>query len=119
MLTLNAELRFPIIKYFSRGSIKSNFLRNFQVIGFYDLGSAWTGKSPFNEDHEVNTKIVKREGSPFEAVIRASNNPWLASYGFGLRTVLLGYYARFDFAKPMADYEIGKMQFYLSLGYDF
>lgn len=119
VLTLNAELRFPIIKYFSRGSIKSNFLRNLQLIGFYDLGSAWTGVSPFNEDHEVNTKLVRREQSPFEATIRTSDNPWLASYGFGVRTVMLGYYARFDFAKPMADYEIGNMQFYLSLGYDF
>ncbi|UXX80390.1 translocation protein TolB [Reichenbachiella carrageenanivorans] len=119
VLTFNAELRFPIVKYFSRGSIKSNFLRNFQVIGFYDLGSAWTGKSPFSDDHEVNTKVVKKDNSPFEAVIRTSNNPWLASYGFGLRTVLLGYYARFDFAKPMADYQVGDMHFYLSLGYDF
>ncbi|MEP1781322.1 hypothetical protein, partial [Reichenbachiella sp.] len=61
----------------------------------------------------------RRDGSPFEAVIRSSNNPWLASYGFGVRTVMLGYYARFDFAKPMADYEIGDLKFYLSLGYDF
>lgn len=119
VLTFNTELRFPIIKYFSRGSIKSNFLRNLQLIGFYDVGSAWTGKSPFNDDHEVNTKLVRRDGSPFEAVIRTSDNPWLASYGFGVRTVMLGYYARFDFAKPMADYEIGDMKFYLSLGYDF
>lgn len=119
VLTLNAELRFPIIKYFSRGSIKSNFLRNLQLISFYDLGSAWTGKSPFNDDHEVNSRLVRRDGSPFEAVIRSSNNPWLASYGFGVRTVMLGYYARFDFAKPMADYEIGDLKFYLSLGYDF
>lgn len=119
VLAMNAELRFPIFKYFSRGSIKSNFLRNFQAIGFYDLGSSWSGKSPFSDDHEVNSKVVKREGSPFEAVIRTSDNPWLASYGFGIRTVLLGYYARFDFAKPIADYEVGDMQFYLSLGYDF
>ena len=119
VLAMNAELRFPVFKYFSRGSIKSNFLRNFQVIGFSDLGSAWTGKSPFNDDHEVNSKIVRRDGSPFEATIRTSDNPWLASYGFGVRTVLLGYYARFDFARPYADYEIGKMKFYLSLGYDF
>ncbi|MEP1778523.1 translocation protein TolB, partial [Reichenbachiella sp.] len=55
VLTFNAELRFPIIKYFSRGSIKSNFLRNLQLISFYDVGSAWTGKSPFNDDHEVNS----------------------------------------------------------------
>ncbi|MCV9388116.1 translocation protein TolB [Reichenbachiella ulvae] len=119
VLACNVELRFPIVKYFTRGTIKSNFLRNLQFIGFYDIGSAWTGVSPFNEENTVDTKIVKREGSPFEAIIKTSRNPWLQSYGAGVRTVLMGYYLRFDMAKPIEDYAIGDMRFYLSLGYDF
>jgi hypothetical protein len=119
VLVVNAELRFPLVKYFTRGSIKSDFARNLQFIGFSDIGSAWTGKSPFSPDHTVNTRVVKIEGNPFEAVVRRSKNPWLASYGFGVRTVVFGYYARFDFARPVADYSVGDMRFYLSLGYDF
>ncbi|PIB36830.1 hypothetical protein BFP72_16190 [Reichenbachiella sp. 5M10] len=119
VLTANAELRFPVIKYFTRGTIKSNFLRNLQFIGFYDIGSAWTGLSPFNEDNTVDTKLVKEPGSPFEAIIKTSRNPWLQSYGFGVRTVIFGYYLRFDMAKPIEDYHQKDMKFYFSLGYDF
>ncbi|MFY0626067.1 MAG: hypothetical protein JXR07_07225 [Reichenbachiella sp.] len=119
VLAVNAELRWPIVKYFSRGAIKSDFLRNLQFIGFYDIGSAWTGLSPFDEDNSVDTRLVKRDGSPFEATIRSTRNPWLASYGFGLRTVLFGYYTRFDVARPIEDYDLGDTRFYLTIGYDF
>ncbi len=118
VLTFSGELRWPMFKYFSRGAIKSDFVRNFQVIGFYDIGSSWTGASPFSKDNTVDTREVNPIG-PFSATIRSTRNPWLASYGFGLRTVLMGYYTRFDFARPIEDYEIGDMTFYLTIGYDF
>ncbi|MEQ6120787.1 translocation protein TolB [Reichenbachiella sp. MALMAid0571] len=124
VLTLSNELRVPIVKIFHRGSITSNFLRNLQMIGFYDIGSSWTGSSPFSDENDVGLKVIKPGGgedskSVFEATIRTSRSPWLASYGFGLRTVMLGYYMRFDFAKPIEDYAVGDMKFYLTLGYDF
>ena len=46
-------------------------------------------------------------------------SPWIASFGFGVRTVMLGYYMKFDFAKPIEDFEVGKMKFYLTLGHKF
>jgi outer membrane protein assembly factor BamA len=115
----NFELRFPIIKYFSTRPISSSFLRNLLFVGFYDIGSAWTGKSPFATENSVNTQIIKNEGSPFQARIQNFKNPWLSSYGFGLRTVLLGYYMKFDLAYPIEDYKVGKPRFLVSLGYDF
>ena len=119
VLTFTGELRWPIFKYLSTGAIKSDFVRNFQLIGFYDIGSSWTGLSPFNEGNTVD-QVEKNFGtSPFSATIRTTRNPWLASYGWGIRTVLMGYYARFDFARPIEDYEIGDMTFYLTIGYDF
>ncbi len=119
VLTGSAELRWPIVQYFSTGAIKSDFLRNLMFIGFYDIGSAWTGPSPFEEGNSVDTREVGSEESIFTAVVRTTRNPWLASYGFGVRTALLGYYARFDFAKPIEDYRIGNMKFYVTIGYDF
>lgn len=118
-LLANFELRFPIIKYFTTRPITSSFLRNLLFIGFYDIGSSWTGKSPFATENSVNTQIIKNEGSPFQAKIQNFKNPWLSSYGFGLRTVLLGYYVKFDLAYPIEDYTIGKPRFLVSLGYDF
>ncbi len=119
VLLFNAELRLPIFKYLINGPISSNFFRNFQMVGFYDIGSAWTGRSPFRRDNDVNTKVIAPEGSVFQATLNNSKSPWLASYGFGIRTVLLGYYVKFDVAKPIEDFTVGDTRFYVTLGYDF
>jgi len=118
-LLVNFELRFPIIRYFVQGPITSNLLRNLLFVGFYDIGSAWTGKSPFATENSVNTELIKNEGSPFQARIQNFKNPWLSSYGIGIRTVLLGYYMKFDMAYPIEDYEVLRPRFFVSLGYDF
>jgi len=118
-MLFNAELRIPLVKYLKRGPIASNFLRNLQFIGFYDIGSAWTGSSPFATENSVNTEILAPEGSPFKARIQNYKNPWLSSYGFGARTVLLGYYVKFDVAYPVEDYVVKDPKFLVTLGYDF
>jgi Tol biopolymer transport system component len=118
-IVFNAELRFPAFRYFMHGPIASNFFRNFQLIGFYDVGSAWTGLSPFKSENDVNTRIIKNEESPFEAVLTNSSSPWLASYGAGIRTVFLGYYLKVDVARPIQDLAVGKPRVHLTLGYDF
>ncbi len=118
-LLFNAELRLPLIRYLYRGPISSNFLRNMQFIGFYDIGSAWTGSSPFATENSVNTEIIAPEGSPFRARIQNYKNPWLSSFGFGVRTVLLGYYVKFDIAYPIEDMVKQKTKYLLTLGYDF
>ena len=118
-LLFNAELRLPFVKYLASGPVSSNFLRNLQFIGFYDIGSAWTGSSPFATENSVNTEILSPPGSPFKARIQNYKNPWLQSYGFGARTILLGYYIKFDIAYPIEDFVKGDTQYLLTLGYDF
>nr|WKN36778.1 translocation protein TolB [Tunicatimonas sp. TK19036] len=119
VLTFTAELRFPVIRYFYRGPIASNFFRNLEFIGFYDMGSAWTGPSPFREENSLNTEVIS-DGGPFVAEIKNFKYPWLMSYGAGVRTVLLGYYLKFDMAYPIEDRVVAdKPRFYLTLGYDF
>ena len=118
-LLFNAELRFPVIKYFYRWPIASNFFKNLQFIGFYDIGSAWTGPSPFATENSLNTEVLRPSGSPFNAKIQNFKNPWLSSYGFGARTVLLGYFVKLDVAYPIEDYKRGKAKFLVTLGYDF
>lgn len=118
-LLFNAELRIPFIRYITSGPIASNFLRNLQFIGFYDIGSAWTGSSPFATENSVNTETLAPTGSPFRARIQNFKNPWLSSYGFGVRTVLLGYYVKFDIAYPIEDLVRKDPKYLLTLGYDF
>lgn len=116
VLVVNTELRLPLFLYLTNGPIKSNFLRNFQIIGFADIGSVWTGSPPFKDGRPITQKF---EGNPFSAEIVKFQNPWLGGLGFGLRTVLLGYYIKFDAARPYLDGEIHDYRFYFTLGLDF
>ncbi len=116
-MLFNAELRFPVLKYFYRKTITSNFFRNLQLIAFTDIGSSWTGLSPFNRENALNTEIV-RDGA-FTAEVSNFKNPFLIGYGFGTRTMLLGYYTKFDVAWGIEDKERSPARFYLTIGHDF
>lgn len=116
VLVFNSELRVPLFQYLSNGPIKSNFLRNFQLIAFGDMGSVWSGKPPFKNGNPI-TRTFNR--SNFTAKIVRFQNPWLGGVGFGVRTVLFGYYLKFDAARPYLDGQIKKYRFYFTLGLDF
>ena len=119
MITFTSELRLPLFSYLTRGNITSNFVRNFQLVGFYDIGSAWNDFAPWERVNDQNTEVINTEGSPFVIVLNNFNNPWLQSYGAGLRTVLLNYYVKFDVARPIRNYETEDLKFYFTLGYNF
>jgi hypothetical protein len=119
VITFTTELRIPLFSYLTRGNITSNFIRNFQLVGFYDIGSAWDEFAPWERVNDQNTEVINTEGSPFVIVLNNFNNPWLQSYGAGLRTVLLNYYVKFDVARPIRNYETEDLKFYFTLGYNF
>ena len=118
-LTFSTELRLPLFSYLTRGTITSNFVKNFQLVGFYDIGSAWNEAAPWEKINDQNTEVINTTGSPFVIVLNNFNNPWLQSYGAGLRTVLLNYYIKFDVARPMRNYKTEDLKFYFTLGYNF
>jgi Tol biopolymer transport system component len=118
-LLLNAELRVPLVKYFYRGNIASNFLRNLQFVAFTDVGTAWTGRGPFNRQNSLNTETYGGNNTPFTAIVTNFKNPFLVGYGAGVRTMLLGYYVKFDYAWGLEDNVIDNPRAYLTLGYDF
>jgi Tol biopolymer transport system component len=119
VITLSNELRIPLFAYLTRGNITSNFIRNFQLVGFYDIGSAWNDAAPWERVNDQNTEVINTEGSPFVITLNNFNNPWLQSYGAGLRTVLMNYYVKFDVARPIRNYEAEDLKFYVTLGFNF
>ncbi len=119
VLTFSGEIRFPINQLFLNTDLKSNFIKNLQVITFYDIGSAWDDLSPFRSINNQNVEEIRQDGSPFSAVINNFNNPWLQSVGVGVRTMLFGFYSRVDLAMPIQNFETLSPKFQLSIGYDF
>lgn len=114
---INSELRFPVFKYLINRPIKSEFLNNFQVIGFGDIGTAWTGPSPYSEENSLYTQIF--EQYPIKITVKTQRDPVVAGYGFGLRSKVLGYFLRADWAWGVEDRVIKPSIFYISLSLDF
>ncbi|MCX6183170.1 MAG: hypothetical protein NT150_14745 [Bacteroidetes bacterium] len=120
---LNAEIRWPIVKHFYTKPLTSDFIKNIQVIGFFDAGTAWSGASPFSESNSLNNQTIII-GSPtnYTGVIslKSQRDPIVGGYGFGLRTLLWGYFIRADWAWGIEDGTFKKDKiFYFSVNYDF
>lgn len=119
----NVELRVPLIRALSNGPIASNFFRNLQFTAFYDIGTSWTGPIPINSRNSVRKRVVPEDptesGSPFVIEINEYLNPWLYSYGVGFRTMMLGYYMKFDLAWPVENYKVNDPRLSITLGFDF
>lgn len=116
-VVLNNELRLPIVKYLMNRPIHSDFFENLQVIGFVDAGTAWSGKSPYSKENAYNTEIIQQ--GPITIIIDKKREPIVWGYGFGLRSRLLGYFVRADWAWGVENNMIMPMIFYLSLSLDF
>ena len=113
----SSELRFPIIRYFSSRPLKSDFFNNFQVIGFFDVGTAWTGSNPYSDKNSLYTSTFSN--GPITVNIVTQKEPIVAGYGWGLRTRVFGYFLRADWAWGIDDGVVQPRVFYLSLSLDF
>lgn len=114
---VNSEIRVPIVKYFAPRPISNDFFRNLQFIGFYDVGTAWSGPSPYSRENAYNYTVV--ENGPITIVLNKDIEPIVYGYGFGVRSRLLGYFIRADWAWGVEDRIIQPRIFYLSLSTDF
>lgn len=114
---INNEIRWPLVKYFTNRPIHSDFIENFQVIGFFDIGTAWSGKSPKDDKNAYNTEVIYQNS--ITIVIDKDKQPVVYGYGFGLRSRLLGYFVRADWAWGIENNIILPKIFYLSLNLDF
>ncbi len=116
----NFELRMPIVKMIYSGPVTSTFLRNLQLIGFYDFGSAWSGVSPFSQNNSLNTQEVgSTQNLDFSATVVNYQNPLISSFGAGFRSMIYGYYIKCDVGWGIKYKEIRKPKLHITLGYDF
>jgi hypothetical protein len=118
-LLLNVELRVPVKSLIGPNSTKSQLLNSFQMISFFDMGSAWTGATPFTRSNGFNTNVYGGKTNPFQATVTAFRNPFLFGYGFGARANVVGYFIKLDYAFGIENDEIRSPITYLTIGYDF
>ncbi len=123
-LLSNAELRIPVFNYFFR-NLRSKLLRDFQLVSFFDIGTAWSGSDPFDEDNPVNITTYPDPNTtgagtvPVTVRVRRFRDPIIYGYGFGARTTLFGYFIRADYGWGIETGIKGEGKLHLSLGMDF
>lgn len=114
----NGELRVPIFQYLSQQRIRSSLLRNTQLVGFLDAGTAWHGSNPFGPDNPLNT-IVLTNPPTVHVVVNYYRNPLIVGYGAGLRTLLFGYIVKLDYGWNWETKSRQRPILHFSLGADF
>ncbi len=114
---INSELRFPVFSYLSGTPLSSSFLRNFQIVAFGDIGTAWTGLNPYSKENALYTSTVN--SGPIHATVEIQKEPIVGGLGFGARAHLFGYFIRGDVSWGLEDYEFNEPVYFLSLSLDF
>jgi len=114
---MNNEIRVPVFQYLLGKPSRSDFIQNFQLVGFFDVGTAWDGKDPYSKDNYFNTEVIG--GNPVTVILDRQVEPVVAGFGGGLRSRLFGYFLRADWGWGYEDGVVRDPVFYLSLGLDF
>ena len=114
---INSELRWPVIRYFAGHPLRSNFLNSLQVVGFGDVGTAWSGKSPWSGDNGYDTEKITT--GPVTVTLDSNREPIVAGFGAGARAQIFGYFVRADWAWGIENHYLLPKIFYLSFSLDF
>ncbi|MDP1842286.1 MAG: hypothetical protein Q8K64_02610 [Sediminibacterium sp.] len=114
---INSEFRLPVFSTIFDKPINNAFLRNFQLVQFLDLGTAWNGK--YNGIKRPGDVVSDPNSSVIVRIDAGGLGPFAGGYGFGARSTLLGYFLKFDAAWPMKGVFVGKPLYYFALGFDF
>jgi hypothetical protein len=114
---INSEIRWPVVRYLIGHPLRSNFLNSIQVVGFGDVGSAWTGISPWDSDNGYDRDVITN--GPVKVTLDSNRSPFVAGVGVGARAQIMGYFVRADWAWGIENNYVLPRIFYLSFSLDF
>ncbi len=119
-VVVNSEIRVPVFSTFFNKPINNAFLRNFQLVQFFDIGTAWAGDVKDIQRPQSVYSNPNDPNNPFTVRIKAGGiGPFAGGYGFGARSTLLGYFIRVDAAWEMNGFFRNKPMWYFAMGVDF
>jgi len=116
-VVLNSEFRLPVFSTLFNKPINNAFLRNFQIIQFIDLGTAWNGA--YNKIQRPTQVFPSDDGFVTVNLKAGGLGPFVGGYGFGARSTLLGYFLRLDAGWEMRGFFRGKPLLHFAMGVDF
>jgi hypothetical protein len=114
-VVLNSEIRLPLFTTLFSRPVNNAFLRNFQLVQFIDLATAWNGQFD-----KIGRPFSLYGNPPVQVRVETGGiGPFLGGYGFGARSTLLGYFLRVDAGWPMGGFFNGKPYWHFAMGLDF
>lgn len=115
----SGELRVPVVQLLANGKVSWELLNSLQLNLFGDIGTAWTGLTPYSEENCLYTRYI--DNGPIHAEVKRQVDPFVGGFGIGARISVLGYFLRFDYAWGVEDFKIAnkKGMFMFSIGTDF
>jgi hypothetical protein len=114
----SSELRLPIMQTFFARPIGGQWLQNLQLIGFVDAGSAWVGMNPWDKNNAIYKKVWDNLGN-LTITVERDLSPFVAGFGWGIRTSLAGYFLRLDRGNGIENGHINRRIWHFSMGFDF
>ncbi len=120
-MVMNSEFRLPIFATLFNKPINNAFVRNFQLVQFFDFGTAWAGSiSNIARPTMIFGNNPQDPNNPITVTVKTGGiGPFAGGYGFGVRTTLLGYFLKLDTGWPMIGIFRGAPVWYFALGFDF
>jgi Tol biopolymer transport system component len=106
---VNAEFRFPLFAALLPGPLPVLPIYNIQGTAFTDAGAIWGG-----ENGPRRLRVIDRDETRGLVLTDVK-----VGAGLGLRSVMLGFPVRFDWAWPYDGRSFGERRFYFSVGLDF
>jgi hypothetical protein len=117
-VVINSEFRLPVFTTLFSKPVNNAFLRNFQLVQFIDLGSAWNGG--YGGMYRPSVIIGNLNQSPVQVISKVGGiGPLAGAYGFGARSTILSYFLRFDIGWQMKGFFNTTPVINVSLGLDF
>jgi hypothetical protein len=118
-IVINSELRLPVFTTLMNKPINNAFIRNFQLVQFFDFGTAWAG-SLKNIERPQSHYFNDDPSIPVDVTIKAGGlGPFAGGYGFGARSTLLGYFLRLDVGWQMNTFFGNSPTWQFAMGVDF
>ena len=118
-IVINSELRLPVFTTLMNKPINNAFIRNFQIIQFFDFGTAWAGP-PKNIERPQSHYSNDDSNVPVDVTLKAGGiGPFAGGYGFGVRSTLLGYFLRLDAGWQMNEFFGSQITWQFAMGVDF
>jgi|GEM_PF-5417704 len=113
----NTEIRWDMAETILKYPNPNQVIQKLSLVGFFDMGSAWYGSSPYSRDNPLNTQQIS---TPVFDITRYNpQQPLVFGWGGGIRSQLYSYFIKYDVAKGWDNGVWGPVLHTISLGKDF